>query len=131
MDESSDRIYTAFEPRPLTALEQALEVVERDVRVRGITGTLRLITPGDGALTWVEFQGGYHGAGITADGDIYDRLADVAEAVQETIMELTWKVWPVCVTHDRGLHVDVEQEIAVWRCTGDATHTVSRVGELP
>ncbi|MEU7835746.1 hypothetical protein [Nonomuraea sp. NPDC049129] len=131
MDDLSDRIYTAFEPRMPSALEQALEVVERDVRARGITGALRLITPGDGALTWVEFQGGYHGAGIIADGDINDLLADVAEAVQETIMELTWKVWPVCATHDRGLHVGCEQGITVWRCTGDGSHTVAPVGELP
>ncbi|MEV6158435.1 hypothetical protein AB0L53_49705 [Nonomuraea sp. NPDC052129] len=47
MDELSDRIYPAFEPRLLSALEQALEIVERDVRARGITGALRLITPGD------------------------------------------------------------------------------------
>ncbi|MEV4550961.1 hypothetical protein [Nonomuraea wenchangensis] len=34
----------ALEPRLWATLEQALEVVERDVRARGITSTLRLIS---------------------------------------------------------------------------------------
>ncbi|MEV0349587.1 hypothetical protein AB0H88_27765 [Nonomuraea sp. NPDC050680] len=125
----------ALEPRLLSALEQALEVVERDVRARGITGAFRLITSDGGSLAWVEFQGGYRGsAGIRPpifDGDIHVPLGEVADIVQETIMDLTGKVWPVCATHNRGLHVGWDQERTVWRCTGDGAHTVAPVGELP
>ncbi|RVX46883.1 hypothetical protein EDD27_9796 [Nonomuraea polychroma] len=125
----------ALEPRLWTTLEHALEVVERDVRTSGITGTLRLVTQDwdSSGLAWVEFQGGYHGNGIEpiAGSSAQGALADVADAVQETIMELIRKVWPVCTTHDQGLHAGYEHGTAVWRCTGDGTHTVAPVGELP
>ncbi|MFI7706592.1 hypothetical protein [Nonomuraea sp. NPDC049480] len=125
----------ALEPRLWATLEHALEVVERDVRTRGINGTLRLVTYDwdSRGLAWVEFQGGYHGNGIEpiAGSSAQGALADVADAVQETIMELIWKVWPVCATHDHGLHAGYEHGTAVWRCTGDGTHTVAPVGELP
>ncbi|MEU4233875.1 hypothetical protein AB0F17_57195 [Nonomuraea sp. NPDC026600] len=125
----------AIEPRLWTTLEHALEVVERDVRTGGINGTLRLVTHDwdSRGFAWVEFQGGYHGNGIPPilGSDTQGALADVADAAQETIMELIWKVWPVCATHDRGLYAGCEHGTAVWRCTSDGGHTVAPVGELP
>ncbi|MBB6556017.1 hypothetical protein [Nonomuraea rubra] len=67
----------ALEPGLWAVLEHALEVVERDVRARGITGTLRLITPDwdDRGEAWVEFQGCYHGNGIPpSTGPALDRV---------------------------------------------------------
>ncbi|MEV0379477.1 hypothetical protein [Nonomuraea sp. NPDC050643] len=128
----------ALEPRLWATLEHALEAVKRDVRAQGITGTLRLATPdwdGSGHAR-VEFQGDYHGNGIPptagniAGNSAAGTLANVAEAVQETIMGLILKVWPVCAAHDLGLHVGCEHEVAVWRCVGGGTHTVAPVGEL-
>ncbi|MFI9840584.1 hypothetical protein ACIHFD_26360 [Nonomuraea sp. NPDC051941] len=125
----------ALKPSLWVALEQALKLVERDVRSRGITGTLRLVIPDwdDSGHAWVEFRDGYHGNGIRpAEGrDAQEALASVADAAQEVIMELLWKVWPVCSAHDLGLRAELEHKIAVWRCTGNGTHTVARVGELP
>ncbi|GAA2307971.1 hypothetical protein GCM10010149_67490 [Nonomuraea roseoviolacea subsp. roseoviolacea] len=125
----------AVEPRLWATLENALEVVERDVRTRGITGALRLIEHdwGNGGCAWVEFRGGYHGNGIDPmwGSNPQEALMEIADATQETIMELIWKVWPVCATHNRGLHAGFERGMAVWRCTGDGTHIVARVGELP
>ncbi|MEV1170890.1 hypothetical protein [Nonomuraea sp. NPDC049784] len=128
----------ALEPRMWDVLEQALKVVERDVRAAGITGTLRLVTQDwdDNGHAWVEFQGGYwsnHGTSIppSAGSDVQGALACVADATQEVIMELIWKVWPVCTRHDRGLRPGLDRGIAVWRCTGDGTHTVAPIGELP
>ncbi|GAA2208598.1 hypothetical protein GCM10009850_040560 [Nonomuraea monospora] len=125
----------ALEPRRWEALEHALEVVKCDVRTSGITTALRLSTPDwDGSgHAWVEFQDGYHGNGIppAAGADAQGALASVADATQEVIMELIWKAWPVCATHDRGLRVRIKGGLAVWTCTGDGTHTVAPVGELP
>ncbi|MBF8189683.1 hypothetical protein ITP53_28915 [Nonomuraea sp. K274] len=125
----------ASEPRLWTTLEHALDVVKRDVRARGITGTLRLVTHDwdSRGLAWVEFQGGYHGNGIPPimGSTPQTALAQVADAVQETIMELIWRVWPVCATHDLGLHAGWDQGIAVWRCTSNGAHIVAPVGELP
>uniref|UniRef100_UPI003F49B391 hypothetical protein n=1 Tax=Nonomuraea bangladeshensis TaxID=404385 RepID=UPI003F49B391 len=127
----------ALEPRMWDELEQALQVVERDVRASGINGTLRLITQDQDnhGHAWVEFQGGYwsnHGSSIPpiAGSDVQRALACVADATQEVIVEAIWKVWPVCATHDRGLRVELIKGSAVWRCTGDGTHTVAPVGEL-
>ncbi|MFI6921941.1 hypothetical protein ACIBIZ_18510 [Nonomuraea spiralis] len=125
----------ALEPRLWTPLVQALEIVERDVRTSGISGTLRLATY-DWDIrghAWVEYQGLFHGNGIppdTRDG-VEDALAEVADTVQETIMELTWKVWPVCTSHDRGVYVRSERGTVVWWCTGDGGHTLAPVGQLP
>lgn len=116
-------------------LLSALEVVERDVRAGGITGTLRLVNPDwdDSDHVRVEFRGGFHGNGIPplAGNDFQGALVDVADAVQEVVVELTWTVWPVCATHDQGLHPTIADGIAVWRCTGEGTHTVAPVGDLP
>jgi hypothetical protein len=125
----------ALEPSLLVPLEQALKVVERDVRAAGITGTLRFVVPddwNDKGEAWVEFQGIRQGNGLgPGEGiDAQWALARVADATQEVIMEMIWRVWPVCSTHDRGLNAELEDEIAVWRCTGAGTHVVAPVGEL-
>lgn len=124
-----------LEPRLWEVLEYALEVVDRDVRATGITGTLRLITPDwDGSgHAWVEFQGGCHGNGIPPieGSNAQGALVSVAAAAQEVITDTIWKVWPVCAAHDRGLRAELKHQIAVWRCTGGGTHTVAPVGALP
>ncbi|SFK51441.1 hypothetical protein SAMN05216275_12756 [Streptosporangium canum] len=50
----------ALEPDLLVPLEEALKVVERDVRAAGITGTLRMIVPDWDVMgmAWVESEGG-------------------------------------------------------------------------
>ncbi|MFG3440966.1 hypothetical protein ACGF0J_27260 [Nonomuraea sp. NPDC047897] len=125
----------ALEPRLWTTLEHALEVVKRDVRAGGITVTLRLVTHDwdSRGRAWVDFQGGCHGNGIDpiAGSSAQGALGEVADAVQETIMGMILKVWPVCAMHNRGLHAGYEHQIAVWWCTGDGAHTVAPVGELP
>jgi hypothetical protein len=125
----------ALEPGLWATLEQALGIVERDVRAAGIAGTLRLVTPGwdHSGQAWVEFQGGHHGNGIrpVAGRGLQGALANVADAAQETIMELIWTVWPTCPMHHLGLHADLERGTAVWRCAGGGAHTVAPVGTLP
>ncbi|MFF5111513.1 hypothetical protein [Streptosporangium sp. NPDC000509] len=119
----------ALEPGLLVPLEEALEVVERDVRAAGITGTLQIVLPDwdDMGMAWVEFQGICHGNGLGPGSGV----GCVADATQDVVVEATWKMWPVCPVHDRGLRAESENEIAVWRCTSGGTHTVASVGELP
>ncbi|WP_329425359.1 hypothetical protein OG339_33995 [Streptosporangium sp. NBC_01495] len=119
----------ALEPGLLVPLEEALKVVERDVRTAGITGTLRMIVPDRDTMGMarVEFRGICHGNGLGPGAD----LRDVADATQDVVVEATWKMWPACPVHDRGLLAELENEIAVWRCTSGGTHTVAPVGELP
>ncbi|MFI6883519.1 hypothetical protein [Streptosporangium canum] len=120
----------ALEPDLLVPLEEALKVVERDVRAAGITGTLRMIVPDWDVMgmAWVEFEGIRHGNGIRPGTG---PLRAVADATQEVVMEVLWGAWPVCPVHNQGLRAESEDGIAVWRCTGSGTHTVAPVGELP
>jgi hypothetical protein len=73
-------------------------------------------------------------------------LTLVADAAQETIMELLWQVWPLCWEHKIGMHprpagtaddwYQGESHAAcspVWWCRGSRDgkcHDVSPVGEL-
>ncbi|MGJ6965841.1 hypothetical protein ACSDR0_28430 [Streptosporangium sp. G11] len=123
----------ALEPGLLVPLEEALKVVDRDVRAAGITGTLRMVLPDRDSmgLAWVEFQGIRHGNGLgPGGGDAQGVLQYVADATQDVVVEATWKMWPACPVHDRGLRAELENEIAVWHCTSSGTHTVAPVGEL-
>ncbi|MFF3445054.1 hypothetical protein [Streptosporangium sp. NPDC002721] len=119
----------ALEPGLLVPLEEALKVVERDLRVAGIIGPLRMIVSGRDSMSVarVEFRGICHGNGLRPGGD----LRDVADATQDVVVEATRKMWPACPVHDRGLLAERENEIAVWRCTSGGTHTVAPVGGLP
>jgi hypothetical protein len=122
------------EPRLWAALEQALEVVERDVRATGIIGTPRLIVPDwdPQGLAWVEFRGICQGNGLwPVDGEHENALGAVADAAQEVIMEAIWAPWPVCPAHDRGLHLDVALGEIIWRCTAADAHAVAPVGRMP
>jgi len=115
-------------------LEHALAIVERDVRAGGITGPLALTVQSwdPTGSAWVEFRGACQGNGLRpgAGHDPQASLVQVADAAQETIMEVTWTVWPVCDVHDLGLHAELDHGTAVWRCTGNGTHTVAPIGEL-
>lgn len=87
----------------------------------------------DAGHAWVEFQGIYQGNGIDP-GDAHHAqgaLTRVADATQEVIMEAIWQVWPLCPTHNHGLHAALKNETAIWQCTGSGTHTVAPVGDLP
>ncbi|MEU1086715.1 hypothetical protein ACFYPN_28685 [Streptomyces sp. NPDC005576] len=71
-------------------------------------------------------------------------LSVVAEAAQETLMELLWQAWPVCPAHRTGTHLLLPrtddgypsgadpQGPPVWWCgggPGGVRHAVSLVGE--
>ncbi|MFE3070485.1 hypothetical protein [Streptomyces sp. NPDC059247] len=78
--------------------------------------------------------------------DATEVLAVVADAAQETVMELLWQAWPLCSAHGIGMHprpagtangwYPSEVDPAgppVWWCRGgrgDTHHDVCLVGEL-
>ncbi len=124
-----------LEPGLWTALEQVLKIVERDVRAAGLTGPLELIIHDwdDSGQARVEFRGGCHGDGIwpVEARDPQRALARVADAAQESIMDVAWVAWPTCPEHGLGLHAELEDGTAVWWCAGAGSHIVAPVGELP
>jgi hypothetical protein len=55
-------------------------------------------------------------------------VVEVADGAQEEIMG-DWRVWPECPHHDAGLHAELHDGQALWRCrVGD--HEVGSIGHL-
>ncbi|WP_309056117.1 hypothetical protein [Streptomyces sp.] len=50
--------------------------------------------------------------------DSAEALAIVADAAQETVAELLWQAWPVCVEHDLGMHTRDVEGLLSWWCAG-------------
>lgn len=144
------------EPGRWPKLEAALAVVNRD-----LTATLPdqdpLILVADRGRVYVAMPDGrWQGNPVNADDleegdppepdDPETVLAVVADAAQETVVELLWQVWPVCREHRIGMHprpagtADDWYEGAtdaagppVWWCRGSREghgHDVCPVGEL-
>ncbi|MEW1828229.1 hypothetical protein [Streptomyces sp. NPDC088196] len=57
-------------------------------------------------------------------------LAGLAVLIQESLLERTWQVWPVCPRHGLGVHGSEREREAVWWCAGDGGHVLAPVGEL-
>jgi hypothetical protein len=124
-----------LEPGLWTTLETAVKMVERDVRASGIEAVLGIAIPGwdrDSGCARVEFRGGCGGPAIWPrsgrDGNV--ALADIADAVQDIVMEHIWGVWPVCPEHGLGVHAALVEGTAVWQCAGAGTHTAAAIGDL-
>ncbi|MGM0346013.1 hypothetical protein [Streptomyces sp. Adlamb9] len=148
-------------------LEAALAVVNRDVRATltlpGREPLILMVVPDpdgfDGDQVYVAMADGRsHGNPVHSDdleegtepepepGDAAAVLTVVAEAAQETLMELLWQVWPLCREHGTGMHPRpagtsgewYPGETAavgppVWWCRGGRAgdcHDASLIGEL-
>ena len=124
-------------PERLERLRAALRIVARDLPTRGIEGEPEIEVLGDwypvGAgvrlaegerLNW----GGHILPGMCDDPTM--ALTSLAIMVQESLLEWTWQVWPVCPRHDLGVHGSERDGTAVWWCAGDGGHVLAPVGEL-
>ncbi|MDX3493090.1 hypothetical protein ACKI1I_14510 [Streptomyces turgidiscabies] len=124
-------------PERLETLRAALRIVARDLPTRGIEGEPEIEVLED----WFPV-----GAGVRlADGerlnwgghilpsmcdDLVTALTCLTIMIQESLLERTWQVWPVCPRHDLGVHVSEREREVVWWCTADAGHVLAPVGEL-
>jgi hypothetical protein len=155
------------EPGEWPKFEAALAVVNRDVTATlpGQDALILMVAPSwqplppggiDRGLVFVAMPDGrWQGNAVNADreegdppepNDAMTALGLVAEAAQDTIMELLWQAWPICREHKTGLHLrpagtaedwhggetDASDPM-VWWCRGSrdrTSHDVSLVGEL-
>lgn len=124
-------------PERLETLRAALRIVARDLAARGFEDEPEIELLED----WFPA-----GAGVRlADGerlnwgghilpsmckDPTTALTSLAIMIQESLLEWTWQVWPVCVRHDLGVHGSERDGEAVWWCAGDGGHVLAPVGEL-
>ncbi|MER5880354.1 hypothetical protein ABT119_31095 [Streptomyces sp. NPDC001910] len=157
-----------IEPGQWPKLDAALAVVNRDLKATlpGQDALILVLAPSwetapQGAIDRDQIyvampDGRWHGNAVNASDlevggplepdDATTVLTVVADAAQETIMELLWQVWPICPAHKIGMHPRPEGTTEdwcqgetgsagppVWWCRGsrDATgHDVCLVGEL-
>ncbi len=127
----------ALAPERLETLRAALGIVARDLATRGIEGEPEIevlqdcfpvgagVRLADGELlNW----GGPVLPGMCDDPAV--ALTSLAIMIQESLLERTWQVWPVCPRHDLGVHGSQRDGAAVWWCAGDGGHMLAPVGEL-
>ncbi|MYT69634.1 MULTISPECIES: hypothetical protein [unclassified Streptomyces] len=124
-------------PERLETLRAALRVVARDLPTRGIEGEPEIEILED----WFPVGAGVRladGVQLNWGGPILPNMCDdpvmaltsLATLIQESLLERTRQVWPVCPRHDLGAHaVEHDREVA-WSCAGDGGHTLAPVGEL-
>lgn len=115
-------------------LETAVKVVENDVRASGIDVVLTIVIPDwdDSGCARVECCGGCGGPAIwpSSGRDVDVALVEIADAVQDVVMEHIWGVWPTCPEHRLGLHAALVEGTAVWQCAGKGLHTAAAIGDL-
>ncbi|MFI5680185.1 hypothetical protein [Streptomyces cellulosae] len=124
-------------PERLETLRAALHIVARDLPTRGIEGEPEIEILED----WFPVGAGVRladGERLNWGGHILPNMCDdptmaltsLAILIQESLLERTWQVWPVCPRHDLGVHGSEREREVVWWCAGDGGHTLAPVGEL-
>jgi hypothetical protein len=127
------RFRPGFEEEPgwLATLEQALEVVKKDMRACGLPATGHMQRQGRNAFAAIKDR---HGSGTGCepeDGqDPLTALLVVADDAQDAVMHVIWGAWPVCPAHNRGTHVRDLDQVAVWWCQGGG-HVAAPIGQWP
>lgn len=113
----------------------ALETVLCDVRAQSAVQPEVRVEPAYGPVLYTP---GGSGQGLTRPrgATVPDRLADLADQVQEWAVEALWSegvaaVWPHCPEHPNShpLRATVADEAAVWACPKSGA-VVARIGEL-
>ncbi len=69
-----------------------------------------------------------NGVGVHSVG-VDELTVEVADVVQEEVMERLWSAWPECRRHRLGLHPRMVDGVAVWWCRTGA-HVQDRIGDL-
>lgn len=114
----------------MTPLERALETVIADLPLEVRARHRFHFAEGWDEMLFLALEDGryWSGGAFLSAGTGYD-VANVAECMQDLMMEVLWIVWPECPAHNFGLHVDFEAPRAVWRCKG-GSHVVAPIGAL-
>jgi hypothetical protein len=125
----------AEEPGWLAALEEAMSMVNADMRASELPGTGRLVVDQDPDCpprAWVETWDGYRGSGggifPGSGSDPLSALVAVADDAQDAVMESVWEAWPVCPAHRLGVHPGERDGAAAWWCKGGGGHVAAAIG---
>ncbi|MFJ4851076.1 MULTISPECIES: hypothetical protein [unclassified Streptomyces] len=124
-------------PERLKTLRAALRIVAGDLPTRGIEGApeIEILEDWFPAGAGVRLADGVRlnwGGQIlpSACDDPTTALTGLTIMIQESLLEQTWQVWPVCPRHDLGVHGSERDGKVVWWCAGEGGHVLAPVGEL-
>ncbi|MFF0088163.1 hypothetical protein ACFYR1_52585 [Streptomyces canus] len=116
-------------PERVETLRAALRIVARDLPTRGIEGEpeieiLEDCFPVGAGVRLADGEELNWGAPVLPNmcDDPAMALTSLAILIQESLLEWTWQVWPVCPRHDLGVHGSEQDGAAVWWCAGDGGH---------
>jgi hypothetical protein len=126
---TKDVARVAYRLDQLAAAEIAVGTVVEDLhRTTGLRPQVR-VDDIDGIVR-ITVGGGYTTPSVDAlPTDERETLLQVAGYVQHEFMSSRMLVWPTCPVHDFGLHPELLDGLAVWRCRPGG-HTVGKIGEL-
>jgi len=108
--------------------EAACERVSRDVLSSTGSSIIVKIVDSDG-VSRVQIDGQLASGTGVRSARLEHLTVDVADAVQEHLIEHLWRPWPECVRHRHGVHPEVRDGKASWVCrVGD--HAVAEIGQF-
>ncbi|WP_261565126.1 hypothetical protein [Frankia gtarii] len=138
-----ERVRTLVDPTVVDRLEWALGLVQRDLTATAPEiGRLRLrpLAPFDEDIeipVAISLPDGNYSADARINANSYSTtLASVAGGAQESLMEVSFYVWPSCAHHDRGMYVQVdrssekESDSVNWMCKAAGGHILCAIGDL-
>ena len=132
-DENEDRDLRDEGLAGLEPFDEALAVVERDLRAQGLLGEIKFVVPAfsEGRRGIPHYTGERHGNGVDlrVDWKPVALLVAMADSLQESVAE-AWQVWPLCPVHERGLHAMTYEKQAVWWCKLAGGHVAGQIGRL-
>ncbi len=132
---SAERFDPGFDEEPgwLTALEEAMSLVNADMRATGLPGAGRLVvpewSPNAFAESWDGEMGTSGGVFPASGSDPVSALVAVTDDAQDAVMHSVWGTWPVCPAHGLGVHAEARDGAAVWWCAGGGGHVAAGIGQ--
>jgi hypothetical protein len=122
-----ESVKTAFLLDQIQISEANVAVVLQDIENTSALRPDIVVDDYEGGVR-VAFDGSYALPSVTA-WENPEALAEVADYLQERVMEKLWAVWPTCPRHGFGVFAQVHGGVAMWWCRF-GQHGVAAVGLL-
>jgi hypothetical protein len=78
---------------------------------------------------WDGYCGTSGGIFPSSERDPVEALVAVADDAQDAVMHSIWGAWPVCRSHQLGVHPEARDNTAVWWCEGSGGHVAAPIGQ--
>jgi len=128
---SADVVEVGWQLDQLASTGRAVDVVLADLYRSSPKRPIVVVDVDEWGSVRVTVDGSYTTPSVyAAPSDAAEVLREVAEYLQDQVLDNHGPVWPTCGRHEFGLHAELVDGRAVWRCRhGD--HSVAEIGELP